>query len=257
MIKLNLSYSVFVDTNDPKHPGGAAINTSTDEEEDGTPILAQLVNDNRGWKEAAIVEARGSFIVSGVPDNVSSSDVLSALKIIMARMIDSNVTPQLILSRLLTVDGAGSGLDADLFGGHPPEYYQRASSAGYKVIQISGPETIIPWSELNLDFAPGKVFAIFITAHGNYPDYISFPYEAKSDGLHVFPQRLIGGKLVAGTGMKKWGIGKWGEGKEFVPGRKWGAGKWGSGKWDASRFVGGEAWGVYAPMPINIQFKEV
>jgi len=257
MIRLDLSYSVYVDINDPQHPGGAAIDTSTDEEEDGTPIYAKLVNDIRGWKEAAIVEARGSFIVSGLPERPGASDVLDALKIIMARIVDSNVTPQLILSRLLTVDGVGSGLDADLFGGHPPEYYQRASSAGYKVIQISGTETIIPWSELNLDYAPGRVFCILITAHGNYPEYVSFPYETKNDGLHIYPQRLIDGKLVAGTGKKKWGIGKWGEGKIYVPGRKWGEGLWGSDKWSASRFVGGEAWGVYAPMPINIQFKEV
>jgi hypothetical protein len=67
----------------------------------------------------------------------------------------------------------------------------------------------------------------------------------------------MGGKLVAGTERKKWGIGKWGEGKVWVPGRKWGEGTWGSGKWDASRFVGGDAWGVYEPMPINIEIKEV
>jgi hypothetical protein len=257
MIRLNFSYSVYVDINDPNHPGGAAIDTSDDESEDGTPIYARLINDMRGWREAAIVEARGSFTVNGIPDRPGASDTLDALKIIMARIVDSNVTPQMILSRLLTVDGVGSGLDADLLGGHPPSYYQAASSAGYAVTLVSGPETIIPWVEINIDYSAQKKYCILITAHGNFPDVVSFPYETKSDGLHVFPQRLMNGNLIAGTERKKWGIGKWGEGKVWVPGRKWGEGTWGSGKWDASRFVGGDAWGVYEPMPINIEIKEV
>ena len=127
MIRLNLSYSVYVDINDPNHPGGAAINTSDDNSEDGTPLLAELLNDMRGWQEAVIVDARGNFTVTGLPDHPGASDILDALKIIMARSVDHNVTPQMILSRLLTVDGVGSGLDADLLGGHLPEYYQAAS----------------------------------------------------------------------------------------------------------------------------------
>lgn len=259
MIRLDLNYSVYVNVNDPNHPGGAAIDTTEDESEDGTPIYAQLVNDERGWKEATVVEARGSFIVSGLPDRPGASDVLSALKTIMARMIDHDVTPQMILSRLLTVDGVGSGLDAGLLGGHPPEYYLQSlvGAEGYSVTLVSGPETVIPWTELGIDYAPEKTYCVFITAHGNYPDVVSIPYESRNDGLHVYPHRFIDGKLIAGTGKKKWGSGKWGEGKVWVPGRKWGEEAWGSGKWDASRFVGGEAWGVYAPMPINIQVKEV
>ena len=257
MIKLDLSYSVYVDINNPNHPGGAAINTSTSDEEDGTPILAELVNDSRGWKEALIIDARGVFSVSGNVERHGKSDVLDALKIVMARMIDKNVTPQMILSRLLTVDGVGSGLDADLFGGYPPEYYQRASSAGFAVTFVSGAETIIPWSELNIDYAPNRVFYIAISAHGFFPEYVSFPYKTGSEGLHVFPHRLVNGQLVNGTPMRKWGTFKWGAGKVFVPGKKWGSFKWGSGKWSASRYAGGEAWGVSEPMPINIQVKEI
>jgi len=257
MIKLDHTYSSWVNTNDPNHPGGAAINTSSEEEEDGTPILANLVNDSRGWKEALIIEALGAFIVSGNVENHNASDVLNALKILTARMIDTNVTPEKILVRLLTVDGAGSGLDADLFGGKPPEYFQRASSAGFSVKLISGPETVILWSELNIDYTPDRTFAIFITAHGNFPEYVSFPYETKEDGLRVLPQRLINGQLVNGTGMRKWGTKKWGAGKVSVPGRKWGTWQWGDGQWCVARYVGGEAWGEYEPLPINIQVKEV
>ena len=91
---------------------------------------------------------------------------------------------------------------------------------------------------------------------GFYKEFVSFPYEARVDGLHIYPQKLVDGKLVNGTLMKKWGIGKWGEGTIFVPGRKWGEGLWGAGKWDASRTVGGDAWGGYEPMNINLQIKE-
>jgi hypothetical protein len=257
MIRLNHSYSPYVNVTDPNHPGGAAIDTTTEDEEDGTPIKAALVNDDRGWKEAAVTEARGSFIVTDQPDRPGASDVLNAIKIIINRMIDSNVTPQMILAKLISVDGAGSGLDADLFQGKPPEYYLRAATAGFFVTHVCGPATVIPWTEFGIEYERDMVFCVFITAHGNYPDYVAFPYEVKSDGIHVYPQRLINGKLVAGTGRKKWGTGKWGTGKQHVPGKKWGMGKWGEGKWDASRIVGGEAWGVYAPMPINIQLKEV
>jgi hypothetical protein len=257
MIRLNQTYSPYVNVNDPNHPGGAAIDTSDENNEDGTPIYARLVNDLRGWMEAAILDAKGVFTIREQPERPGASDVLDAMKIIINRLIDSNLTPAMILARLITVDGAGSGLDTDLFHGKPPEYYLRASAAGFFVTLICGPETVIPWTEFGVEYELGMDFCVFITAHGNYPDYVSFPYEIKHDGVHVYPQRLIRGKLTAGTGRKKWGIGKWGEGREYVPGKKWGMGKWGEGKWSASRIVGGEAWGVYAPMPINIQMKEV
>jgi len=266
MIRLNHSYSPFVNTSDPNHPGGAAIDTTTEDEEDGTPIYARLVNDIRGWMEAAIVDARGSFIITEQPDRPGASDVLNSLKIIINRLIDLNVSPQMVLARLIPVDGAGSGLDADLFHGRPPEYYLRAATAGFFVTHICGPETVIPWTEFGIEYEHGMPLCVFISVHGNYPDYVSFPYEVKSYGIHIYPQRLINGKLVAGTGRKRWGTGKWGTGKQCVPGEIWGMGKWGTGKWgmekwgegwSASRIVGGEAWGVFAPMPINIQLKEV
>jgi hypothetical protein len=258
MIKLDKNYDDYVDITDPSRPGGAAFDTSTTDSEDGTPIKAALINDIRGFFEAAVVEGNnGVFTVSGLPDRVGASDILNALKIIMLSKAEEKITAQYILSRLLTVDGEGSGLDAEKLGGHPSEYYQKASSSGFFVRQISGPETVIPWSEINIDYTPEKTFCIFILAHGNYKEFFNFAYETQSDGLHVFPQRIIDGKIIQGTRRKLWGMGKWGEGMVWVDGRKWGVGTWGSGPWDASRFVGGEAWGVYAPMPINIQVKEI
>jgi hypothetical protein len=207
--------------------------------------------------EAVIVDAVGSFTVNGNVERPGASDILNAIKTIMNRSIDQGVTPQMILARLITVDGLGSGLDAALLGGKPPEYYQAASSAGYFIKLISGLETLIPWLELSIDYAPEKKYAVFITANGLHKDFISFPYETKDEGLRVIPQRLLNGRLVPGTEKKKWGTGKWGEGGQWVEGRKWGEGMWGSGTWDASRFVGGEAWGEYDSMPINIEIKEV
>jgi hypothetical protein len=256
MIRINVSYTDYFDNTDPAYPGGKAIDTSNGESEDGTPVKAAWFNDIIGFFQAAIVDAHGNFQVSGVPDRVGASDILNALKMIMSARITNEVTAQKVLALLLTVDGAGSGLDADLFGGLPPEYYKAASSAGFFVKLISGEETVIPWPEFGIDYAPEKNFVVFISAHGLYREFISFPYETRNDGLHVFPQRLINGKLTPGTRMKKWGIGKWGEGTIFVPGRKWGEGLWGAEKWDASRTVGGDTWGGFEPMKINIQIKE-
>ena len=91
MIKLNHDYSVHVDTDNPNHPGGAAINTSSEWEEDGTPILADLVNDSRGWKEALIIEAHGKFSVSGNVEKHNESDVLNALKTVTERITNGAV----------------------------------------------------------------------------------------------------------------------------------------------------------------------
>jgi hypothetical protein len=256
MIKIDTNYDDYTDNTDPAYPGGKAYDTSTSDSEDGTSWKADLFNDLMGARQAIIVAAHGTFIISGLPDRVGASDLLDALKIVMSKVADHDVSPQFILSRLLTVDGVGSGLDAEFLGGHPLDYFQPRSSAGYFVKEISGPETVIPWTEINIAYSPEKVFCIFISAHGLYREFLNFSYQTKEDGLHVFPERLVDGKIVPGTRRKMWGVGKWGEGKIWVDGRKWGVGLWGSGPWDASRFVGGDAWGVYAPMPINIHVKE-
>jgi hypothetical protein len=256
VIRINAQYTDYYDNTDPAYPGGKAIDASTPNDEDGTPVKADWFNDIGGFLQAVIVDALGAFLVSGVPDRAGASDVLNALKIIIRRLIANDITAQKVLSLLLTVDGAGSGLDADLFGGYPPEYYKAAASAGFFVKAISGEETVIPWTEFGMEYAPEKVLAVFISAHGFYKEFVSFPYDTREDGLHVFPQRLIDGKLVPGTRMKKWGIGKWGEGSVYVPGRKWGTFQWGAENWSASRTVGGTTWGGCEPMKINIQIKE-
>jgi hypothetical protein len=232
MIRINVQYTDYFDNSDPEYPGGKAIDTTSGESEDGTPYKANWMNDVNGFHQAVIVEAHGEFQVSGAPDRVSSSDILNALKTIMNNRTAAQVTAEYILARLLTVDGTGSGLDAALLGGKPPEYYQAAATAGFFVKDISGIETVIPWLELGIQYTPEKRFAVFISAHGlyqDYKDYISFPYDVKLDGLHIFPQRLLNGELVGGTPKKKWGIGKWG---------------------------GGDSWGGIKSMKINLQVKE-
>jgi hypothetical protein len=257
MIRINAKYTDYYDDGDPHYPGGKAVDTATGDSEDGTPYKAEWMNDVNGFHQAAVVEAQGSFEVNGLPDRVGDSDILKALKIIMNRRIGIEVTAERILALLLTVDGAGSGLDAGLLGGKSPDYYLTASASGFFVKPISGPETVIPWLELGIDYSTGKDFIIFISAHGLYKEFISFPYDVRDDGLHIFPQKLINGKIIPGTRMKKWGIGKWGEGAIYVPGKKWGDGLWGEAKWDASRTVGGDTWGGYEPMNINMQIKEI
>lgn len=95
MLKLDNSYSDYVDTSDPKYPGGKAIDASTGESVDGTPLLAKWMNDVQGSRQALVVEAFGSIgDISGEPDNVDSSDVLKAIKKITEGYTDSKVSEE-------------------------------------------------------------------------------------------------------------------------------------------------------------------
>lgn len=81
MIKLDATYSDYVNTSDPKYPAGKAVDASGEESTDGTPLLAKWMNDINGTRQAIIKEAFGDMSgVSGVPDDVENSDVLKALK---------------------------------------------------------------------------------------------------------------------------------------------------------------------------------
>lgn len=81
MIKLNRDYSDYTDLSDPNYPNGKAMDCSTDESYDGTPVLQSLVNDVKGALESVVNEAEGNLNgVSGNPDNIAASDFLNALK---------------------------------------------------------------------------------------------------------------------------------------------------------------------------------
>jgi hypothetical protein len=244
------------DDTDPAMPGGKAKDDPTGDSFAGTPWDAIWFNQMLGFFLAAIVDAFGTTAqASGTHDKVGQSDVLNALKAIMQRIINSDVTPEFILHRIRTVDGIGSGLDADLLGGYPPLYYLN-SGIGFFVKAISGEETIIPAIELSLQYNPQKQYPVFVSPAGNYPDYVSFNAEMLADGLHVRPIKFFDGKLIPGTPKRKWGTAKWGAGGYSLPGKRWGEGKWGEDKWSASRKVGGDTWGAFAPMYINIIIKE-
>jgi hypothetical protein len=250
------TYSPYCEENDPAYPGGKAVPAPTGNSIAGTPWRASLFNQMIGFFQATIVEAFGSYSISGEPDKVGQSEVLSALNTIAARIASQEITPELILSRLKTVDGINSGLDADYLGGRPADYYLDAG-IGFFVKAISGIETVIPFTELSYEEISGKRFCIIVTASGNYPEFISFNAEMEEDGLHVRPVRLIGGELIPGTRSKKWGESKWGSGGEFVSAKKWGVGKWGESVWGGGRWISGDMWGAYAPMYINIVIKEI
>ena len=81
MIKLDVTYSDYVNTTDPKYPAGKAVDASGEENTDGTPLLAKWMNDINGTRQAIIKEAFGDMSgISGVPDDVENSDVLKAIK---------------------------------------------------------------------------------------------------------------------------------------------------------------------------------
>jgi len=193
MIRLDHNYSQFVDINDPRHPGGAAIDTSSPDEEDGTPLLAKLLNDLRGWMEAVIIEGTGKFEVSGELEHYGNSDVMDALKKIIGRAVIAAMTFKIAIKT------------------------------------ITGPETVIPLSDFELTYDPEKQYGVFVSPHGNYPEFLPFVAEVRSGNVHIYAQRLINGQAVQGTREKKWGEGKWGEGR----------------------------WGEYNPMQANILIREL
>jgi len=83
MFKLDNTYSDYVDTSDPKYPGGKAVDASAADMFDGTPFKAKMVDQIFGFFQAVIKEAWTSLgfdsHISGNADDVDNSDVLDAI----------------------------------------------------------------------------------------------------------------------------------------------------------------------------------
>lgn len=80
MIKLNKDYSDYTDETDPNYPEGKAVNASTGDSVDGTPILASLVNNTIGAFQAMYKKAYGNTEgINGVEDNVNNSQFVDAV----------------------------------------------------------------------------------------------------------------------------------------------------------------------------------
>ena len=92
MIKIDENYTDYRDDTDPKYPAGKAINASSEDSVDGTPILASLINDINGFRQAAFMVAFGGFgALSGVPDDAFKSDTLDAINKITQTYTDKKV----------------------------------------------------------------------------------------------------------------------------------------------------------------------
>lgn len=92
MIKIDENYTDYRDDTDPKYPAGKAINASSEDSVDGTPILASLINDINGFRQAAFMAAFGGFgALSGVPDDAFKSDTLDAINKITQTYTDKKV----------------------------------------------------------------------------------------------------------------------------------------------------------------------
>ncbi|MGP1522661.1 MAG: hypothetical protein ACTTKC_05090 [Treponema sp.] len=97
MIKLDGGYSDYVATNDPKYPAGKAVDASSEEGVDGTPILARLINDINGFRQALFSAAFGDFsTLSNEPDNAQKSDTLNAINKITQDYTNNKVEAEAI-----------------------------------------------------------------------------------------------------------------------------------------------------------------
>lgn len=85
MFKIDEHYSDYYDGEDPKYPGGAAVNSTGSDTFDGTPWLAKMFNNCIGWMQALYIKAFGSLAgISGDAENAQKSDVVDALEKIRA-----------------------------------------------------------------------------------------------------------------------------------------------------------------------------
>lgn len=190
MLKIDANYTDYRDDSDPDFPFGKAVSASSPGSTDGTPWRALWFNDLLGARTAIFKKAFGNDRQpSNIPDNLDASDMLDAIL-------------QLI---------------------------QDALASRMFSLEISGVEYVVSWGTLSVNYDPLKTYAAIVTPVGNYEEFLPFGTECKSDGLHIYPRRLINGKIVPGTRHIKWGV------------RKWGVGKWGE----------------FDTMKVNLQFAEV
>ncbi len=190
MIRIDGSYTDFRDDTDEKYPFGKAVAASTPNSTDGTPWRKEMFNDLHGARTAIFKKAFGNRRQpTNTPDNMENSDTLDALLKIISDAFSSR-----------------------LFS-----------------FEISGTDAVIQWADIGIDYDAGKTYSAIVTPAGNYEEFLPFGTECKADGLHIYPRRLINGKIVAGTRHKKWGT------------RKWGTGKWNG----------------YDSMRVSLQFAEV
>lgn len=175
MFKIDENYSDYVDKSDSaNYPFGKAKNSTSSDSIDGTPWTADIFNDLHGARQAVFRKAFGSEKeLSGEPDNANKSDFLDAIE-------------QLIKNAFLS----------------------RAF-----VVEATGVETVIAWSELEITYDSGKTYSVIAAVHGNYEEFLPLGVTTDEYGIHIFARRLVDGGIVAGTRAAKWGERKWGVGK--------------------------------------------
>lgn len=174
MIKIDANYTDYRDDTDVNYPFGKAVSASAPNSTDGTPWRKEMFNDLHGARTAIFKKAFGnSRQPTNTPDNAGASDILDAIL-------------QLI---------------------------QAAFSSRIFMVEVSGEETVVSWETLGISYDASKTYAATATPAGNYEEFLPFGTECKNDGMHIYPRRLINGKIISGTRHKKWGTRKWGVGK--------------------------------------------
>jgi hypothetical protein len=99
------------------------------------PNSVELGTDTTGDYVANLVQGSGVTITSGTGE--SSTPTIAANVVSVGTFVGA-VSNANILSSILTVDGAGSGLDADLLDGQEGSYYANDAA----VVHIAGTETV-------------------------------------------------------------------------------------------------------------------
>jgi len=88
MLKLNENYSDYVEMTDASYPEGKAINASSSESFDGTPLLAEFMNDINAAHIAMYEKAHGNRTgITGNADSQTSSQFADAVE----KLVDDTV----------------------------------------------------------------------------------------------------------------------------------------------------------------------
>lgn len=173
MLKIDANYSDYYDGTDADYPAGKAVDASATDSIDGTPWLAAWFNDLNGARQAVFKKAFGDVSgMSGKPDNANASDFLDAILKLIQTAFDEKIFR----------------------------------------MSVTGEETVIAWSVLGLTYDASANYAVIATPAGNYKEFLPFGAEAQGDGIHIYPRRLINGRIEGGTRHVTWGARTWGDG---------------------------------------------
>ena len=174
------------------------------------------------WAQSVNLEQLGDIIVElqALYDNLNNINlVANNLDIIAEKLNISDYTAESVLARLLTVDGSGSGVDADLLDGQEGSWYQQALVSGTNIKTLNG-LSLLGSGDFNLTIGSGGYAAnvyltnLVSTTNGSYkqlrytPDVaeVILTGVANNNEVLVYSSIFDGDVKATGIPSGEWGF---------------------------------------------------